>query len=542
MRLRTLLLSTVMLLVAAVLGTVAASGPDDAPVTVPPSAEQTAAPTEPEPAPEPEPERASPSPALAPEPPAVPASRAALQERLSTVLADPLLAVSEGSVSVDIRDGYGRPVHEQMADAPRLPASTMKLVTAAAALRTFGPDHRFETSARTAVPVTGNGTVVGDLVLVGAGDPVLGTPIYGELIYPSRPRTRLEDLADEIVAAGVERITGSVVGDGTAFEGDGLARGWPDRYLSSFDARYISALTVDSGIAYDVRATEARDLIATIEPDPAALAARALWRLLVDRGVTIESGAESAALPTEAAVTVATVESAPLVDILTHMVRRSDNQVADTLFLTTGWRRTGIGTWNAGAVAARAVMGELGLDGRGTVLADGSGLSRDDRLTARLLAELDQAMARTEDADTWWRLMAVSGREGTLRRRLRGTIADGRFLGKTGTLDDTKSVVGTVFGPDERRYHLAVIANDVVGRDQRIVGVLMDELVLALEEDLFGCARGPVPAPPAPSDTTADPTASASPSPLEAPYVAPYELRCPTEVPVATDRVPPTAP
>lgn len=453
-----------------------------------------------------------------PPPPPVPASRPALQARLEALLRSPHLPLLEAQLGVAVRDEEGRTVIEHHADRPLLPASTMKLVTAAAALATFGPEHRFRTVAGVTQPVTRNGTVVGDLVLVGAGDPVLATPAYQRWVYPTRPRTPLEELADAVVDAGVRRITGGVVGDGSAFTGTTLASGWPEHYLADLDARHISGLTVDAGLATRiVEHTDPPEVTVRPVEEPAALAAAALARLLRDRGISIERGARAvdAVETTPVVETVGAVSSPPLHDILVHMVRRSDNQVADTLLRTTAVARAGTGSWSMGALAARASLASLDVDAPGVVIADGSGLSRNDRLSAALLADLDLAMGRSLMAEQWWGLMAVAGREGTLRGRLRGTLAEGRLLGKTGTLADVQALAGVVLGDDGRRYHFAVIANHVGGVDRTVVTVLMDELVLALAEDLAGCRRRPVAAPP---------EASEPPSP---PHVPAYELDCP---------------
>ena len=516
MRLRTAL--TIALLAGLVASVVVTLRGGDAAVgDLPPAATDVEAPL---PTPSaPPPPSPLPVPSPSPAPPPVPSTRPALQARLESLLASPDLALRDASVAVAVTDGYGRPVVSHRADELVLPASTLKLVTAASALVTYGPDFRFETRVGLTQPLTASGTVIGDLVLVGSGDPVLGTPVYERWIYPARPRTPLEQLADRVVAAGVERITGGVVGDGTVFSGDTVASGWPERYVSDLDARHISGLTVDGGLGYAVDETADPPRVdIEVASDPARLAARELSRLLVERGVTVERGSRSAPAAPEVVETVARIDSPPLRDILQHMVKRSDNQVADTLVQAVAVSRTGTGTWAMGGLSARAALASLGVEGDGLVFRDGSGLSREDRVTARFLADLDAAMAASPHRDDWWSLMAVAGQEGTLRRRLRGTLAEGRFLGKTGTLDDVKAVAGVVLGPGEERYHLAVVANEARGADRTVASVLMDELVLALAEDLQGCRREPLAAP------TPAPSPAPRPSP---PHVPPYRLVCP---------------
>jgi hypothetical protein len=94
-------------------------------------------------------------------------------------------------------------------------------------------------------------------------------------------------------------------------------------------------------------------------------------------------------------------------------------------------------------------------------------------------------------AQTWLSLMAVMGESGTLRERLPGTVAAGRFHGKTGTLRDVIALSGTVIGDDGPRYHLAVIANEADGPGRWVARTLMDELVLQLSADRLpsGCTE-----------------------------------------------------
>lgn len=524
------------LLLALALGACAAPssvGLDSADAT-PPAPAVTAAPTAP---------LARVTPAAAPSPtpePAADPATVALQERLAKVLTRPDTQLERGTVAVAVRSSDGTVLLDHAAHTPLLPASTMKLVTAAAALQVYGAEHRFTTTLLRTGRIDGVGTLRGDLVLQAGGDPVLAGPTYGSRVYPARPRTPLEELATRARTAGIRRVAGRVVGDGSGFPGRSAPTGWKDEYFWDFDARHITALTVDAGLvvaevpitegsesdAAGAAAGEASDapvdlatdeaveppeLVLSVAEDPPAAAAAAATRLLRARGVHVEG--EPAAAPAPAAGhVVATIQSPPLATLLRHTVQRSDNHLADTLFRDVGVAVTGDGSWAGAARGVRAALSDLDLDWRGTRLADGSGLSRDDRLTAALLAELDAAMASGPHAQLWAGFQAIAGEAGTLRRRLVGTIGQGRFLGKTGTLDDVMAVAGQVTGPDGARFHVAVIGNDVTGADRTAVRRLMDELVLVLAESHYGCER-----------------VHATPSPAVSPTAEPpYSLVCAT--------------
>lgn len=441
-----------------------------------------------------------------PTPTPTPAPWAALARRLATIADDPRYAV-DGSVAISVLDGSGAVVFERHADVPLVPASTAKLVTAAAALAALGPDFRYLTRVTATAAIGGDGTLDGDLVLVGSGDPTLSTPVFDEVVWPDRPDTPMAALADELVRSGLRRVTGAVLGDPSVFAPEGLADGWIDRYLYDLDATYVSGLTVNAG-----RRLQRRDgrLHGIPVPDPAAEAAARLKGLLEERGVVVAGTAASTRTPPPARLSLAEVESVPMRDLLAWMVQQSDNHAADAIFRTVGVARRAGDTWAAAGRAVTEVLDVEGLDWSGVVLADGSGLSRSDRLSAGLLARLDAVMTISDVGGSWRSLMAVAGESGTLRRRLRGTVAEGAFRGKTGTLDDVRAVVGSVDGPDGDRFHLAVVGNVRPGTGSYPVRVLQDEVVLALAEHLRGCVREPLPAP-------------SSPDPLAPP---PYRLVC----------------
>lgn len=435
------------------------------------------------------PAAASPTPSPSPAPtPRATSDDTDLRDRLVTTMGDPRFA-TVGPVGVSVLDEEGRIVFEHRAEVPMLPASTQKLVTAAAALRTLGADHRYRTTVRATADIGEDGTLVGDLVLVGSGDPALATPQYGAEAYPQRPRTPLESLADQLVADGLRRVTGSVVGDPSVFPEEPLAPGWPDRYVTDRETRFSSGLTVNAGLHLFLK--DGR-VVSDVVANPPAETARELYRLLEERGVAIDYAAIATRTPPPTVVELASVHSPPMLELLRHTLQRSDNHMADAIFLTIGLEEAGTGSWTAARRAVHRTLEDLTHEAEGVVFADGSGLSRDDRVSAAFLASLDLEMTRTEDR--WQELMAVSGESGTLRRRLRGTVAAGRLRGKTGTLDDVRSLAGTVFGPEGGRYHLAVIVNDLAGPARWPARELTDEIVLTLVEDLHGCIRLPVPA------------------------------------------------
>lgn len=414
---------------------------------------------------------------------AVPARDRRLRAGLETVLAQPELRV-QGRLGVQVSDAGGGVVLERRGHTPLLPASTLKLVTAAAALRTLGPGFHYVTRvAATRQPH--HGVVRGDLVIVGSGDPALATATFAR-VEPERPRTPLEALAGQLRRAGVRRVTGRVVGDAGLFAHEPLATGWPGRYLHSLDTTRVSGLTVNGGRELFLRRGQ---LQARPAKDPAREAAALLTEALTDRGVKVAGAAAAGHRRTGAAVTVARVRSDPLLVLLRYTLQQSDNHMADAIFRTLGSAVVGRGGWSDAGAATRLVLSPLELDWGGVVMADGSGLSRADRLTAAFLTQLDAGMSASRLAGSWQRLQAVAGRSGTLEDRLVGTIAEGRLHGKTGTLTDVRALAGSVEGPEGERVHLAVVANGLDYRAFTRAGALADELAIRIVAELYGCRR-----------------------------------------------------
>ncbi len=426
-------------------------------------------------------------------PPAVVDATTTLPARLGALVAE---SGAPADAAVAVVDATGRELFSYGADRPVVPASTQKLFTAAAALASLGPEWTFSTTVTATAAPDATGTVTGDLVLVGDGDPTLASPVFATVVEPERPSTPLVALADQVVAAGVTHVTGAVLGDPTALADQPTAVGWLPRYFDELDATYVSGLTVDAGRQlYD----DAGTLRARVAPDPAAEAAAALTTLLVERGVAVDHPPGSTRTPPDAPVVLGEVSSPPLAVLLTFMVQESDNHMADAVFRTLGRLGGSDGSWEAAAGGVVETLRPLQLNLDATGLRDGSGLSRDDRTTARLLALLDAQMSRSNLAQSWVPLQAVTGLSGTLSRRLTGTIAEGVVRGKTGSLADVSAIAGAAIGPDGTTLHFAVVGDGLVDLEIPAVRRLQDLVMLELTAELHGCLRVAPAAPPDPA-------------------------------------------
>jgi serine-type D-Ala-D-Ala carboxypeptidase/endopeptidase (penicillin-binding protein 4) len=314
----------------------------------------------------------------------------------------------------------GVPVGATRADVPLIPASNQKLLVGAVALDVLGPRHRFTTEVRAAAP--DEGVVAGDLYLVGGGDPLLTSdsyPIENDR-NPVTDPTSLDALADAVVRAGVQRIDGAVVGDGSRYDDEWYVPSW------SADVRGIEAGPYDALLANDARVTGDPQRAA----DPAEAAATEFTQLLIQRGVTVAGPPRAGTTVADAGV-IASMRSAPLPTVVGEMLATSDNNTAELLVKEIGLAAGGAGSREAGLAAIRATLERWGTPTAGIVLDDGSGLSNENRVTCGVFVDV---LARSGPKQPLGAGLPVAGTSGTLRDVFTDSPATGHLRAKTGTL------------------------------------------------------------------------------------------------------------
>lgn len=353
-------------------------------------------------------------------------------EGLATKLARALRApgVSRAS-AIAVELGTGRVVYARNPSLPLIPASNEKLAVTYAALVSLGPAYRIETQ------VLGLGEQDGvhwrgDLVLKGSGDPTLSS-------------LGLRRLAAEVRSAGIRSVSGRILGDESYFDTFRIGPGWKPHFFIN-ESPPLSALTVDRG-RYLGRTSRA----------PALAAALLFRKALSEAGVRVAGPARPGVTPLDGeAYPIASLLSPPLTSILRFMDFESDNFTAELLLKQLGTLESGQGTTAAGALAVRNILGEYGVPLSGVRIADGSGLSRLNRLTATTLVHmLRSAWASPDLRDTFVSSLPVAARSGTLERRMRRTAAAGRVRAKTGTTRESSALSGIVKG----RYAFSILQN-----------------------------------------------------------------------------------
>ena len=365
---------------------------------------------------------------------------------LAAALAGPLADPNLGRLTGRVTDALtGKALWTQQEDLPVQPASTNKVLTAAAALLAL------DLGARVTTKVI-SGDQPGVVVLVGGGDPTLSSAEVGQDTW-YRDAARIGDLADQVRRSGVTATEIQV--DGSAFNGPSLAPGWDPVDIEGGDIAPIEAVMVDGGRIQPTTPESRRSLT------PALDAGRALAAAL---GVD----AENVTLAT-ASVTgreLGSVSSAPLVVRLGEMMNASDNVMAECIGREVA---AAMGRPRSFAGAVEAITNRLAtahISLSGTTLMDSSGLSEDDRLTTRTLDGVLQAAAGPDNPQLrpLLDMLPVAGGSGTLSDRFlnpkTGRGAAGWLRAKTGSLTRTNALAGVVTDRDRRVLTFAFVSND----------------------------------------------------------------------------------
>lgn len=409
----------------------------------------------------PQPSPASLTPRINPVPADAPApTPAGVRTELAQVLANPEL----GAVSGEISDAVtGAELWSTDPGRALIPASTIKILTASAALLALPHEQRVTTTV-----VAGAG---GQVILVGAGDPTLSVQPDGQdTFFTDAPR--ISALADQIKKAGVD-VT-SVAVDTTAFSGPTLAPSWDPADIAAGNIAPIESLIADSGRNDPLFIDSPRT------STPALTAGAALADAL-----GVDAAPTEATAPANARV-IAQVQSAPLVTRLGDMMRASDNVLAETISIEIAKATGGRPTMAGGIEAVRKTLSDYGFNMNGTVFADVSGLSEDNRVSAALLDRVVNAGAGHAQPKLrpLLDMLPVAGATGTLAERF-GTenkSGAGWVRAKTGTLTEASALVGVVQTREGRVLSFALMSN---GSSPDAARPALDAIAVVLRE--CGC-------------------------------------------------------
>jgi len=394
-----------------------------------------------------------------------------------------------------------------------MPASNMKILTSATALTQLGPDYKYRTTFGARGPVNG-GTLAGDVVVIGRGDPSVSDHMMHDAMLPLRA------IADSIVARGIHHVSGRVVAAGDHFPGSELGFGWSyDDFEDSYSAPVDELLFNEGFSELHVRAGDRPGDPVTVVVRPArsvprvrvsattvaftggdsarrranTLVARkdsttwavilsgtlgvrdsavievthhnvddayvaAVREALSDRGVSFDDQ------PTDTLArvdTLATLTSPPLSEILKALMKPSQNQIAEMLFRTVALEKTGAGrTDSARAIVERQIASWGAVVPAEAVVRDGSGLARYDYISPQTVVRILDAMRKAPTFNVFYDALPIAGVDGTIRNRMKGTPAEGNVHAKTGSVAQSRSLSGYVTTADRHMLIFSFLSNN----------------------------------------------------------------------------------
>ena len=419
--------------------------------------------------------------------------------------------------AVDIRSIDARePLFSINADKLMMPASNMKILTLAAAADALGWDARMTTTLEASGRIEA-GVLRGDLFVRGGGDPTINTRDgLGQAVF--------SEWANALKGAGITSIPGRIIGDDQAFDDEGIGGGWAWDYLQYGYAAPVGALQYNEDVAELVVApasaagesaivrleagsgftvsnraiTGPKDAQLSIDyrrhldrpvlevsgvipegapsvtrsvavVNPTIFFVQSLKDALVARGITVSG--EAVDLDDVAAEigpyverrTITSTESPPMRSMAAVLMKVSQNLYAETFLKAVGRAKGGLGTTAAGREAVRATMASWGIPETSYVMADGSGLSRYNYVTASAITTVLERMYKEErHRDALVAALAIAGQDGTVSTRLRRTRAEGNALVKTGSIANVRNLSGFVRTRDGEVLVFSILANDFV--------------------------------------------------------------------------------
>ena len=391
----------------------------------------------------------------------------------------------QGIIVESLKDG--RVLYEKNSNLVFMPASNMKLIVSSASLDLLGKDYVIPTSLYLTGEVS-DGTLKGDVILAGQGDPTLKDE-------------NLEEMAAKLKSMGIKRIEGNIIADDTYFDSVRLGSGWSWDYQSDYYAAQISAINLNQNVvgvyvrpgkkvgkpaviellpqtrymkienecktsetgatkgifmnrimgtntiriggnvALDYKPTGPEDGV-TVD-DPALFACTVFSEILKRDGIRLRGKVLHGTAPTDAKP-MFVHNSPPMSQILKLLNKPSDNLIAECLLKQLGARLNGKGSADSGGKVEMGYLEKIGADTTGINISDGSGLSRYNVVSPKNLLAVLKYMHGHKDSQVFFESLPIAGVDGTLKGRLKDTAAEGNVHAKTGYIGMVRALSGYV--------------------------------------------------------------------------------------------------
>lgn len=436
------------------------------------------------------------------------------QTAIADRLADALAPVSGAKTSlgvhiIDLSDGST--IYERNATNPMMPASCMKLAVMAAAVDHLGADYSFTT----VLAIRGS-----DLVVIGSGDPTFGDEKLAEA-REQESGAAFKQWAARLKAAGVRQIPGNIIVDDFVFDLEFVHPNWPkDQYQAWYEAPIgglnfnancvaavvapttpgrpaaISLLPPNDYLSVSNETRTGSDMTVTVHRqrdsdtlmlrgnvskggqlevvtvrDPGLFFGSVLKLAIEAEGIPVggrvlreKVRVDANTLPPD--VHVVAIHNAPIADAMSRAGADSLGMMAEGLFKAMGAKAAGVGSWESGQSAMNAYYRKLGISANQVSVDDGSGLSRENRISPAAMTRILSTVYRDEKTfDLLRSSLGVSGESGTLRKRMRSGKARGRVFGKTGTIRGVRTLAGYIHAANDRWYAFAFFYNNITKPD-----------------------------------------------------------------------------
>ncbi len=443
-----------------------------------------------------------------------------LRADLERIFSDAGFASAQWGVEVISLD-RGDVLYEHNSTRLYMPASNNKLLTTTSALVRLGPNYQYETKIASDGAVV-EGVLNGNLVITGTGDPTLAPGFHD-----GDPYRVFKDWAAKLKEKGIRKIEGEILGDARAFPPPFIGSSWEWDDLVYGYAAPVSALqfneslytvevspgesegapakikctplpdyvTIDAKVTtiaagargrIEIQRGEQRESIiirgtiaARADPDTTTLAVElptcyylaALKKTLQEEGIDVTTATPRAVEDPEAPAPAAgpllwSHSSPPLSEILKPLLKVSQNLYAETLARTLGLVLRNQGRFEAGRDVVQETLERMAIQKGTYAYVDGSGLSRQNLVSADMLIRIFKFMSRQKYFPVFFDALPIAGVDGTIRSRMRGTKAENNVHGKTGTIAYVRCLSGYVKTADGEMLAFAIIANNFLASNQ----------------------------------------------------------------------------
>ncbi len=456
-----------------------------------------------------------------------------INEAIKAMKNDPVLA--QAGLGVCVLDvATGKKIAEHRSDFSLTPASSMKVITTAAALSVLGSDYHFKTNLEYDGTINAEGTLAGNLYIKGFGDPTLASTEFeaaDDLV------SVMQQFQKAIEKAGIRRIEGKIIGDASWLGTQGGGRTWAYEDLGNYYGAGAMGLNFHENLYYltfqqnpklggqpkvkkvephipnlmlineltsDVKGSGDNAYIFgspytytcfvrgsiplgskefTIKgaiPDPTFSAAHTLMQWLEKNGIPTSKHAstqlelELEGLSSTKRTIIYTHQSPDLKTIVQRTNMKSVNLYCEAMLRVMGKEKKGEGTAEAGLTVLREFWKNKGLNMDGLFLEDGSGLSPYNAMSVYHLAEVIRLIKKDANLyDDFYESLPLAGKSGALKNRLKGTDADGKLRAKSGGLNRVRSYTGLVKNKKGQWISFSIIANNYKGSSGPVLRHMM---------------------------------------------------------------------